>query len=52
MTINYKINDEKLQCDITGETPKILALSPGKTDKYEYLTGEEILASDQSRIIE
>ena len=24
----------------------------GKTDKYEYLTGEEILPSDQSRIIE
>ena len=24
----------------------------GKIDKYEYLTGEEILPSDQSRIIE
>ena len=29
-----------------------MALSFGKTDKYEYLTGEEILPSDQSRIIE
>ena len=28
------------------------ALSSGKIDKYEYLTGEEILASDLSRIIE
>ena len=27
-------------------------LSPGKIDKYEYLTGEEKLLSDQSRIIE
>ena len=28
------------------------ALSSGKIDKYEYLTGEELLSSDQSRIIE
>ena len=28
------------------------ALSSGKIGKYEYLTGEEILPSDQSRIIE
>ena len=27
-------------------------LSSSKVDKYEYLTGEEILQSDQSRIIE
>ena len=27
------------------------ALSSGKIDKDEYLTGEEILPSDQSRII-
>ena len=31
---------------------KISALSSGKIDKFEYLTGEEILQSDQSRIIE
>ena len=31
---------------------KISALSSGKSDKFEYLTGEEILPSDQSRIIE
>ena len=28
------------------------ALSPGKTHKYEYLTGEDILRSNQQQIIE
>ena len=28
------------------------ALSSGKIDNYKYLTGEEILPSDQSRILE
>ena len=28
------------------------ALSSSKIDKYEYLTGEEILPSDQRRVIE
>ena len=31
---------------------KISALSSGKTDKYEYLTGEQILTSNQKQIIE
>ena len=52
MTIDDKIKDEKLQYDIKGEAAKISALSSDKIDKYEYLTGEEILPSDQSRIIE
>ena len=52
MTIDDKIKDEKLQYDINREAAKISALSSGKIDKYEYLTGEEILPSDQSRIIE
>ena len=52
MTIDDKIRDEKLQYDINREAAKISALSSGKIDKYEYLTGEEILPSDQSRIIE
>ena len=52
MTINDKIKDEKLQYDISREAAKILILSSGKIDKYEYLTGEEILPFDQSRIIE
>ena len=42
-----KIKDEKLQYDINREEAKISALSSGKIDKYEYLTGEEILKSDQ-----
>ena len=51
MTINDKIRDEKLQCDINKEAAKISALSSGKIDKYEYLIDEEVLLSDQSRII-
>ena len=46
------IKDEKLQYNINREAVKISALLSGKIDKYEYLTGEEILPSDQSRIIE
>ena len=52
MTIDDKIKDERLQYDINREAAKISALLSGKTDKYEYLTGEEILPSNQSRIIE
>ena len=50
--INGKIVDEKLQYDINREAVKISALSSGKIDKYEYLTGEEILPSDLRRVIE
>ena len=52
MRIDDKIRDEKLQYDINREAAKILALSSGKIDKYEYLTGETILISDQRRVIE
>ena len=52
MTIDDKISDGKLQYYINGEAAKILALSTNKIDKYEFLTGEEILPFDQSRIIE
>ena len=31
---------------------KISALSSGKIDKYEYLTGEEILPSNQQQIVQ
>ena len=41
-----------MQHDSNREVAKISALSFGKIDKYEYLTGEEILPSDRSRIIE
>ena len=52
MIIEDKIKDEKLQYDINREAAKISALSSGKIDKYEYLTGEEILPSNQKQIIE
>ena len=51
MTIDDKIRDEKLQYDINRKAAKISVLSSGKIDKYEYLTGEEILPSDQRRLI-
>ena len=43
---------KNFQHDINGEAAKISAFSSGKIDKYEYLTGEEILPSDQRRVIE
>ena len=46
-----KIRDEKLQHDINQEAAKISALSSKRIDKYEYLTGEEILLSNQRRVI-
>ena len=52
MTIEDQIKDEKLQYDINREDPKISALSSGKIDKYEFLTGEEILPSNQHQIIQ
>ena len=52
MTIYDKIRDGKLQYDVNRETAKIPGLSSGKLDKYEYLTGEEILPSDKRRVIE
>ena len=52
MGINDKIRDENLQYDINREIAKILALKSRKIDKYEYLTGDEILWPDKSRIIE
>ena len=52
MTINDQIKDEKLQYDINREAAKISALSSGKLHKYEYLTGEDILPSNQQQIIE
>ena len=52
MTTDDKIRDEKLKHDINREAAKISALSSGKIDKYEFLTGEEILPPDQRRVIE
>ena len=52
MTIEDQIKDEKLQYGINREAAKISALSSGKIDKYEYLTSEEILPSNQQQIIQ
>ena len=52
MIIDDQIRDEKLPYDINREAAKILALSSGKIDKYEYLTGEDILQSNQWQIVE
>ena len=52
MTIEDQIKDEKLQYDINREAAEISALSSGKLDKYEHLTGEEILPSNQQQIIQ
>ena len=52
MTVEDQIRDEKLQYDINRDAAKISALSSNKIDKYEYLTGEDILLSNQQQIIE
>ena len=51
MTIDDTIRDEKLQYDINREATNVSALSSGKIDKYEYLTGNKILTSNQRQII-
>ena len=48
MTVEDQIKDEKLQYDINREAAK----TSGKLDKYEYLTGEEIVPSNQQQIIQ
>ena len=52
MSINDQIKDEKLQYDIDKKAAEVSALSSGKIHKYEYLTGEDILPSNQQQIIE
>ena len=52
MAVDSKIGDEKLQYDIDREAAKISALSSGKINKCKYLTGEEVLCSNQKQIIE
>ena len=52
MTIDDQIIDEKLQYDINGKAAKISAFSSNKFNKYEYLTDEEILPSNQKQMIQ
>ena len=47
MTINNQIKHEELQYDINREAAKMSALSSGKLHKYEYVTVEDILPSNQ-----
>ena len=50
--IDCQIRNEKLQYNIDREVAKVTALSSGKINKYEYLTAEEILPSNQEQLIE
>ena len=52
MTIDDQIRDEKLQYDINREAAKLSALLSNKFNKYEYLTGEKILLSNQKQTIQ
>ena len=51
MTIDDQIRDEKLQYDINREAAKISVLASGKIHKYEYITGEDIIPSNQQQIL-
>ena len=52
MTIDDQTRNEKLQYDLNRDAAKISALSSGKIHKCEYLTGEDILPSNQQQINE
>ena len=52
MTFHDQIREEKLQYDINREASKISTLPSNEIRKYEYLTSEEILQSNQKQIIE
>ena len=52
MTIYDQIRDEKLRYNINREAAKISALSSNKFNKYEFLASEEILPSNQKKMIE
>ena len=52
ITINDQIRNEKLQYVINREAAKMSALSSGRIHKYEYLTDEDTLRSNQQQIIE
>ena len=47
-----KLKMKKLQYNINREAAKISAVSSDKIKKYEYLTGEKILPSNQKQVIE
>ena len=49
MMIDDQIKDEKIHHDNIKEAAKISVLSLSKTNKYKYLTGEEMLPSNQNK---
>ena len=49
MTIDDQIKDGKLEYDSNREAAKISVSSSGEINKYEYLTGEQILPSNQKQ---
>ena len=51
MTIDDRIRDERQQYDINREAAEISAWLEGKFDKHEYLTGNEVLPSNQTQMI-
>ena len=52
MTINDQIRDENIRYNIYREAAKISALSSVEIRKFESLTGEDILPSNQQKIRE
>ena len=52
MAINDQIRDEKLQYNTNRKAAKISSKSSSNFGKNEYLTGEDILPSNQQQIIE
>ena len=49
MTTNNKLKSKKIQYGLSREVPKVYAFSTGDIDKYEYLTGNDMLLPGQNR---
>ena len=49
MPIDDEIKDEKIKYDINREAAKMSAFLSRNIDKYEYLTGEDILPQQNNR---
>ena len=50
MTIDDKIRDEKVLCNVNRAAEKISALSSGKIDNYEYLAVNKYCPHDNKGI--
>ena len=48
--LEMKNYNRVLRQDIKTDAAKISALSSGKTNKYEYLIGEEVLLTNQNQM--